>query len=75
MFTSVYSTPENPFPAVTIFDIPVYYLLLKDNSILYNTLLGSYQRTASVILPKKAISSMNIIARLFIQHFIILLLP
>lgn len=75
MFSSVYSTPEKPFPAVTIFDIPVCYLLLKDISILYNKLLGSYQKTTSVILPKKTTLSMNIIARLFIQHFIILLLP
>lgn len=67
--------PKNPFPAVNIFHIPVYYLLLKDISILYNTLLGSYHKTTSVILSKKAILSVNIIATLFIQHFILLLLP
>lgn len=30
--SSFYSTPENPFPAVSIFDIPVFYLLPKDIS-------------------------------------------
>lgn len=64
--------PTNPFLQLTF---SIFLCITCCLRISAYTLPGSYHKTTSVILSKKAILSMNIIARLFIQHFIILLLP